>query len=104
MNAAGQSFEREEDRLSWAGGVDALLFQEREERLQWLRGAYFVILCGSFLPEHFQRYAAEANVFFRRKGPRLDAKTGREEYKAVQEQLQGLYEQMAESIPQLGRA
>jgi hypothetical protein len=103
MNAAGRSFEREEDRLSWTGGVDALPFPGKRGAVPVVARSLLSDLIRTFLPEYFQRYAAEVSVFFQRKGPRLGAKTGREEYKAVQELLRGLYEQMAESIPQYTR-
>ncbi|MCC6860783.1 MAG: hypothetical protein IT158_19605 [Bryobacterales bacterium] len=103
MNLVGKRFEREEDRLSWSGGIDRMLFEE-EQRMAWLRGAYFLILSES-LPEHFQRYAADSSNFYsrREKGPVLDPETGRKEYFEIRGQLRALYERLAPELPEYSR-
>jgi hypothetical protein len=103
LRIIGKRFEREEDRISWSGGVDAMLFEE-EQRIAWLRGAYFLILSGS-LPKHFQRYAAEQSIFWarREKGPVLDPETGRSEYEEIKRQLRTIWERMAEAVPEYAR-
>jgi hypothetical protein len=104
MESAGRRFAAEVDRLSWAGRVDNLLFQE-EERIAWLRGAYFAILYDS-LPQHFRRYAAEQRVFRKHQGTglQLNPTTGRKEYQEIHRQLRALYDQLAEVVPQYTRA
>jgi len=100
INVAGRRFRREEERLSWAGGVDHLLFEE-ERRIKWLRGAYFLILSQT-LPEHFRRYAAERSVF-REKGSLLDSETGRKEYAEIRQQLRAIHDKLAKELPQYTR-
>lgn len=103
IDRIGKRFNREEDRLSWSGGVDEMLSKE-EQWLAWLRGAYFLILSQS-LPEHFQRYAAESADFYsmRAKGPVLEPEAGRKEYVEIKRQLRALYERLAAELPEYSR-
>lgn len=102
LRIIGKRFEREEDRISWTGGVAEMLFEE-EQRIDWLRGAYFLILSES-LPKHFQRWAtADHNAFLAHRekgGPVLDPETGRSEYEEIKRQLRTLWERMAEAVPE----
>jgi hypothetical protein len=110
IHAAGRRFRREQDRLSWTGRVDQLLFEE-ETRIESLRGAYLQILSPA-LPKHFQRHtgaplytAAEVSAYIqnRGKGPLLDPKTGRKQYAEIRQQLRAIYGKLANELPQYAR-
>jgi hypothetical protein len=83
---------------------DRGLLAREDELIQWLRGAWFLVLHDS-LPRHFERYAADSSVFlaFRERGPGLSTEVGRKEYLQVWKQLKELHEEMAAVMPLYAR-
>jgi hypothetical protein len=68
--------------------------------------AYFVGVDHIYCAVHFRRYAAQLDVFMKRRGAglQLDATTGRGEYEEIQRRLDALYAELSAALPQYTRA